>query len=390
MHFASSFFCSLELFLFCAKISKIKEGVMKMITNQIIQTSINALTELTKVEICIADSNGEVVASTLSSMCIEKEIIIDFAASPVDSQIVSDHHMMKIVEDGNIQYVILAKGMPEITFMITKIAVSQLQNLIIAYKEKFDRNIFFQNLILDNLLLVDIYNRAKKLRIEVQCPRVVFLIETKVDNDKDTMEMLRSLYSCQGGDYITAVDERNIILIKAINESKEKPDLNEIARTIVDMMNTEAMIGVKVSYGTVVAELKEISKSYKEAKMALAVGKIFYLDKDIVSYETLGIGRLIYRLPVNLCEIFIREIFDEEMPIRLEEEMVNTIHTFFDNDLNISETARQLFVHRNTLVNRIEKMQNRTGLDIRKFEDALTLKIALMVVEYMYYLDNLE
>lgn len=361
-----------------------------MITNQIIQTSINELSELTKVELCVVDINGEVVATTLNTMIMEKEIVTSFALSPVDSQIVSGYHMMKIVDEGIAQYIIMAKSTSENTFMVAKIAVSQLQNLMIAYKEKYDRNIFFQNLILDNMLLVDIYNRSKKLHIEFQCPRIIFLIETKVDNDKDTIEMLRSLYSSQGGDYITAVDERNIILIKSLDEIKELDSLGEVARTIVDMMNTEAMMGVKVSYGTIVGELKDVSKSYKEAKMALEVGKIFYIDKDIVSYETLGIGRLIYRLPVNLCEIFIKEIFHEEMPINIDEELVNTVHTFFENDLNISETARQLFVHRNTLVNRIEKMQNRTGLDIRKFDDALALKIALMVVDYMYYLDNLE
>lgn len=150
------------------------------------------------------------------------------------------------------------------------------------------------------------------------------------------------------------------------------------------------MANVKVAYGTVVQELKDVSKSYKEAKMALEVGKIFYAEKDVASYSALGIGRLIYQLPVNLCKIFVEEIFGENVPSDFDEETLNTLNKFFENNLNVSETSRQLFVHRNTLVYRIEKIQKATGLDLRSFDDALTFKIALMVVNYMKYLDNLE
>lgn len=163
-----------------------------------------------------------------------------------------------------------------------------------------------------------------------------------------------------------------------------------IANTIVSMMNAEAMMNVRVSFGTVVQELKDVSKSYKEAKMALDVGKIFYAEKNVAAYSTLGIGRLIYQLPVNLCKLFIEEIFGDNVPSDLDEETLNTINKFFENNLNVSETSRQLFVHRNTLVYRIEKLQKSTGLDLRNFDDALTFKIALMVVNYMKYLDNNE
>ena len=204
------------------------------------------------------------------------------------------------------------------------------------------------------------------------------------------MEMLKSLYSSHSGDYVTAVDERNIILIKALPANVEYEELEGIASTIVDMMSTEAMIAVKVSYGSIVNELREVSKSFKEAKMALDVGKIFYIEKSVMAYKTLGIGRLIYQLPINLCRIFIQEIFGDNLPTDIDEETIITIHKFFENNLNVSETSRQLFVHRNTLVYRIEKLEKRTGLDIRTFDDALTLKIALMVVNYMNYLDSLE
>lgn len=202
------------------------------------------------------------------------------------------------------------------------------------------------------------------------------------------MEFLKSIFSGQKGDYITAVDERNTILIKALAEGEGYEECNHTAQIIVDMMNMEAMLNVRVAFGTIVSELKDVSKSYKEAKMALDVGKIFYAERNVSAYNTLGIGRLIYQLPVNLCQIFIHEIFGEEGPEDFDEETLTTINKFFENNLNVSETSRQLFVHRNTLVYRIEKLQKSTGLDIRVFDDALTFKIALMVVNYMKYLNS--
>ncbi len=198
------------------------------------------------------------------------------------------------------------------------------------------------------------------------------------------------MFTSQVGDYITAVDESNVILIKSLNPEDDYERLEQIAETIADMMNTEAMLNVRVAYGTIVEELKEVSKSYKEAKMALDVGKIFYAEKKVTAYNTLGIGRLIYQLPINLCRLFIDEIFGSNVPAELDEETLTTINKFFENNLNVSETSRQLFVHRNTLVYRIEKLQKSTGLDIRVFDDALTFKIALMVVNYMRYLDSLD
>ncbi len=261
---------------------------------------------------------------------------------------------------------------------------------MIAYKEHFDKNNFFQNLLLDNLLLVDIYNRAKKLRIETEIPRVVYLVEAQNDRDNISMEMLKNIFMDQVGYYITAVEQKNIILIKDVSSLDAYEEVEQTGQVIVDMLNTEAMLAAKVSYGTIVGELKEVSKSYKEAKMALDVGKIFYMEKAINAYNTLGIGRLIYQLPINLCRIFMKEIFGDNIPDDLDDEVLTTVNKFFDNDLNVSETSRQLYVHRNTLVYRIEKLHQSTGLDIRKFDDALTFKIALMVVNYMKYIDSLE
>ena len=361
-----------------------------MITNQIIQNCISDLRNITRVDLCVMDLEGVIVATTFEITEVGKDLLDSFIASPADSQVIGENHLLKIMDEGEIQYILIARGPADSTYMIGKVAVSQLQSLIVAYKERFDRNNFFQNLLLDNLLLVDIYNRAKKLHIDVAKPRAVFMIEVKNDKENNATEMLKGLFSTQNGDYITAVDEKSIILIKSVENMDAYEELAETADMIVDMMNTEAMVSAKVSYGNIVSELKEVSKSYKEAKMASDVGKIFYEQKNVNAYKTLGIGRLIYQLPVNLCQIFIEEIFGEDLPEELDEENLMTIQKFFDNNLNVSETSRQLFVHRNTLVYRIEKIQKATGLDVRVFDDALTFKIALMVVNYMKYLDSLD
>lgn len=360
-----------------------------MISNQIIKTSIDELRVITKVDLCVFDLDGIVVASTYENVDMQVDVIQNFADSPADSQVMGPHHLLKIWDDEELVYVMVARGTSDDAYMVGRIAVSQIQNLMIAYKERFDRNNFFQNLIMDNLLLVDVYNRAKKLHIEVAVPRVVILVETKVEKDSTAAELLRGMFSPHAGDYITAVDEKNVILIKSLEAHEGYGEVEQIANTIVDMMNMEALLNVRVSYGTIVQELKDVSKSYKEAAMALDVGKIFYVEKSVNAYNTLGIGRLIYQLPVNLCKIFIEEILGDTNPADFDEEILTTVNKFFENNLNVSETSRQLFVHRNTLVYRIEKLEKSTGLDVRTFDDALTFKIALMVVNYMKYLETL-
>jgi len=362
-----------------------------MITSQIIQNSIDELSAITRVQLCVYDLKGKVVASTSEITSFEAGMIADFASSPVDSQVIGNNHLLKILDEGDPAYVLLSSGQSDDAYMVGKICVSQLQNLIVAYKERYDRNNFFQNLLLDNLLLIDIYNRAKKLRIEVTVPRVIIIVETKAERDSTASELLSGMFSSQNGDYVTAVDETSVILVKSLKTGEGYPEIEEVASSIASMMNTEAMLDVRVAYGTIVNELKDLSKSYKEAKMALDVGKIFYAERHVNAYNTLGIGRLIYQLPINLCKIFIDEIFGgKEIPENLDEETLNTINKFFENNLNVSETSRQLFVHRNTLVYRIEKLEKATGLDIRTFDEALTFKIALMVINYMKYVDSRE
>ncbi|CCZ28337.1 putative uncharacterized protein [Firmicutes bacterium CAG:194] len=360
-----------------------------MITAQVIQSCLDDLKTITKVDLAVVDVEGVMVAKNSDRFEQNVEFVTEFAASPAGSQVLQGCQYLKIYDEEDPVYVLLCGDSSE-EYMIGKIAVSNIQNLITAYKERFDRNNFFQNLILDNLLLVDIYNRAKKLHIEIQKPRVVLLLEIPAGKENYAMEFLKSMFSAQSGDYVTAVDENTLIVIKQVEAKDSYAEVVEVAETTVAMMNTEAMINVRVAYGTIVEELKDVSKSYKEAKMALDVGKIFYAEKTVTAYSTLGIGRLIYQLPINLCEMFIEEIFGGKVPEELDEETLTTINTFLENNLNVSETSRQLYVHRNTLLYRLEKLEKYTGLDIRIFDDALTLKIALMVVRYMRYLESMD
>ena len=360
-----------------------------MITAQVIQSCLDDLKTITKVDLAVVDVEGVMVAKNSDRFEQNVEFVTEFAASPAGSQVLQGCQYLKIYDEEDPVYVLLCGDSSE-EYMIGKIAVSNIQNLITAYKERFDRNNFFQNLILDNLLLVDIYNRAKKLHIEIQKPRVVLLLEIPAGKENYAMEFLKSMFSAQSGDYVTAVDENTLIVIKQVEAKDSYAEVVEVAETTVAMMNTEAMINVRVAYGTIVEELKDVSKSYREAKMALDVGKIFYAEKTVTAYSTLGIGRLIYQLPINLCEMFIEEIFGGKVPEELDEETLTTINTFLENNLNVSETSRQLYVHRNTLLYRLEKLEKYTGLDIRIFDDALTLKIALMVVRYMRYLESMD
>ena len=361
-----------------------------MISNQILKASLDDIKNITRIDLGIYNLECEEVAITENMQRPHEDILRAFIASPADSQIIGNYHLLKVNEDRELIYILVAIGFGDDVYTIGRIAAVQIERLILAYKERYDKNNFFQNLLLDNLLLVDIFNRSKELEISNDGKRVVFVIETSLGFEKENAikELLKNIYSSQNGDYIISVDASSVILVKSFTKEEGIEEFEQVAHTIVDMANTELLLNVKVSYGTQVWELKDLSKSYKEAKMALEVGKIFYIEKTILAYSTLGIGRLIYQLPISLCHMFIEEIFGSKMPEDFDEETLNTVNKFFENSLNISETSRQLYVHRNTLVYRIEKIQKRTGLDIRIFEDALTFKIALMVTNYLKYLND--
>lgn len=362
-----------------------------MISNQILQNTIDGLKSITRRDITVMEPEGKVLAFT-EYFEVEGFIdaIPDFVHSQAESMLLQGYQFFKVFDEHSLEYVVAVKGEDEDVYKIGKMTAFQIQNLLVAYKERFDKDNFIKNLLLDNLLLVDIYNRSKKLHIESAVKRVVFLIEAKVSPDVNILDLVKGMFQSNVKDFITAVDEDNIIVVKEMKETDDISDMEKVAKSIYDALISNQSIedNIHISLGTTVSDLKDVSKSFKEAKMALEVGKIFYEEKSIISYDTLGIGRLIYQLPIPLCKMFIEEIFHGKSTDQFDEETLNTINKFFENSLNVSETSRQLYIHRNTLVYRLDKLQKNTGLDLRTFEDAITFKIALMVAKYMKYMDE--
>ena len=361
---------------------------LQMAYNQMLQSTIEGVKSIARTDLCLMDTEGNVIAATNEDAQQYKESVLAFVDSPAEIQVVQGYQYFKIMDGTSVEYAMLIHGDGDDIYTIGKLVAFQIQNLLSAYKEKYDKENFIKNVLLDNMLLVDIYNKAKKLHIEAEARRLVFVIETNKHRDSNAMEVMKSLFTGRHGAYITAVDEENIILVKELEKRDTYEEMHQLAKTIVDLLNTEAMINAKIAYGTVVQNIKDISRSYNEAKMAMDVGKIFYDEKSVIAYNKLGIGRLIYQLPIPLCKMFMDEVFPGTTPDELDEETLLTIRKFFDNSLNVSETARQLYIHRNTLVYRLDKVNKATGLDLRVFEDAITFEIALMVVRYMNYMER--
>lgn len=365
-----------------------------MLANQVLQRTIYEIGDITECNCSIWNIEGMMLAAVGEEKQAVKQTVKEFImeVQAIGSGVQwSDDELALFVVCDELEpiYVFVLEHYGKVDAQVSgKLCVSQLESLIRLNKERMDKNRFMQNLILDNLLLVDIYNQAKKLSIPVEKRRVVVLIEPKDPGDTIVLDMVKGIYTSGTGDYVTAVDEGRVILIKALEETEGYKDIASIVGMLVDTINTEVMVNVRVSYGTIVDELRDVSQSYKEAGMALDVGRIFYPEKNILAYKELGIGRLIHQLPTSLCDMFLEEVFAGKAVDQFEEETLSTVEKFFENNLNISETARQLYVHRNTLVYRLEKIQKQTGLDVRVFEDALTFKIALMVADHMKFVNG--
>ncbi len=365
-------------------------GVQYMVSSQILQNTVDGLKAIARVDLCVMDAEGNVVATTSPGLDNCKTAAVSFAGSAADSQDIQGFQYFKVYDEQTLEYILIVAGEGEDVYLAGKMAAFQLQGLLVAYKERFDKDNFIKNLLLDNLLLVDIYSRAKKLHVRTDARRVAIIVETMADKDSNTLELLRMQTGAGSLDFVTAVDENNVIVVKDVTDADTPRDIDRITRNIVTYLEGEGQKNVRLAYGTTVGEIKEVSRSYKEAKMAMDVGKIFFDERNVIAYSELGIGRLIYQLPIPLCRMFIREIFDGHSPDELDEETIMTINKFFENSLNVSETSRQLFIHRNTLVYRLDKLQKSTNLDIRIFEDAITFKIALMVVKYMNYMERFD
>ena len=351
---------------------------------QTLQKSLEDWNRISGLDFCILDENNQIYITTCDKKLPSAEKLTQFredAALCVSNRSCSLYKL----DNGSGNMLLIVWGSGDSASTIGELAVCQIESLLTAYMEKSDKNVFMQNLLLGSYSEVDAFNRAKKLHITTTVRRAVFLVETKQSKDENALATIRNIFAAKTRDFITAIDDSGIIILRELQPSEDYSDLDDIAHMLVDMLNTEAMTSAWVSYSNIADDLKQLPDAYKEARTALEVGKIFYTGKNVFGYNRLGIGRLIYQLPVEICEMFIDEFFKEETLDSIDDETLATIRTFFENNLNLSETSRQLYVHRNTLVYRFEKLQKKFGLDIRTFEDALTFKLAMMVVNYIKY-----
>ena len=287
------------------------------------------------------------------------------------------------------EYAVFVEGDDELAQNYTAIMAVSLSGIKQYYDEKYDRGNFIKNIILDNILPGDIYLKARELRFNNDVSRVVILIRITEHVDISVFDVIQNLFPDKNKDFVINLNETDIALIKEVKPNVDTKDLEKLARSISDSLGAEFYSHVLVGIGTTVEGIKDLARSFREAQVALEVGKVFDTEKTIVSYDNLGIARLIYQLPTTLCEMFLKEVFKRGSIDSLDQETLFTIQKFFENNLNVSETSRQLYIHRNTLVYRLDKLQKMTGLDLRNFDDAIIFKITLMVSKYMIYMDKM-
>lgn len=355
-------------------------------SGRIFQNVVLQLKENTDRTVGVIDGEGIVIACSELSMIgqrwAEHVPTINMALGTMVS---SDGKTFKALNGwGNqFDYAAFAFGDNEISKTVCAMATVALNSAKSYYEEKHDRGSFIKDIISDNIMLGDIYMRAKELRVLTDVPRGVFVIRSLKKAESVPTDAIQSLFPDRQNDFVLSVGEGNVVLICQMAEGAGVKELNKIASSIEEALRSGNESTVVVGIGTVTQHLRDLAKSYKEAQIAIEVGKVFDTEKYVINYENLGIGRLIYQLPTTLCEMFLQEVFKKNPIDALDKETLFTIHKFFENNLNVSETARKLFVHRNTLVYRLEKIKKLTGLDLREFDDAITFKVALMVKKYL-------
>lgn len=315
---------------------------------------------------------GEVISAVPSTLFTERELLC-----------VNGTTYKSFGAQMHAEYAVFVEGEDDSAARYTEICCVSLGTIKQFYDEKYDRSNFVKNVIMDNILPGDIYLKARELRFNSEVSRVVLLIRIHENNDVSVFDVIQNLFPDKSKDFVININDSDIALVKEVRNNIETSDLEKLARSISDSLSTEFFAKPLVGIGTTVTDIKDLARSFKEAQIALEVGKVFDTEKAIVSYDNLGIARLIYQLPTTLCDMFLREVFKRDSIESLDAETLFTIQRFFENNLNVSETSRKLFVHRNTLVYRLEKIKKITGLDLREFDDAIVFKVALMVKKYL-------
>jgi len=334
----------------------------------------------------VIDSDGRVISCTETSMVGERwpEVVLKISGSSEQVVTFGQKTFRGIMNSANLfEYATFCSGDDEQAKVLCNMAYIALNEAKAYYEEKHDIGAFVKNIIMDNILPGDIYIRAKELHFATDAPRAVFLVRQLGRSDVATTDVLSGLFHDKLQDFVISINETDIAIVKQLEKNATSEDLEKIARNVEDTLKNELFIKPIIGIGTVAEHLRELADAYKEAQTAIDVGKVFDTEKSIINYENLGIGRLIYQLPTTLCEIFLSEVFKKSSIDALDQETLFTINKFFENNLNVSETSRKLFVHRNTLVYRLEKIKKLTGLDLREFDDAITFKVALMVKKYL-------
>ena len=355
-------------------------------SNSVFQSVIVQLKDITDRVFGVIDTEGYVVSSTDVTLLGERwaEAAVKLGSAS-DNIVLYGQKTFKAILNGSgyFEYGVFCTGDDEAARSLCAMAYVSLNDAKTFYEEKHDRGTFVKNIIMDNILPGDIYIRAKELHFATDAPRAVFLVRQVGHGDVATVDVLSGLFPDKLQDFVISVNETDIAVIKQITANTTDEDLDKLARQMEDTLKNELFIKTVIGIGTVAEHLRSLADSYKEAQTAIDVGKVFDTEKSIINYENLGIGRLIYQLPTTLCEIFLSEVFKKNSIDSLDQETLFTINKFFENNLNVSETSRKLFVHRNTLVYRLEKIKKLTGLDLRQFDHAIVFKVALMVRKYL-------
>ena len=353
-------------------------------SNRLFQGIIHQMRDAVDRVIGVIDDNGVIIScSELVKIGEMRQGVREELAYTSDA-ITSGGYTYKPIGSGSKwEYIVFIEGEDKYAEKIATILAVSLSNIKNLYDEKYDKNSFIKNIILDNILPSDIYVKSKELRFNAEETRVVFLIKFHSKSDVLSFDMVQNIFPDKNKDYVISTGEQDIVLVKEVKHNTDIKEIEKIAKSIADTLNSEFYVKVSIGIGTVVDNIKDLARSYKEAQVAFEVGKVFDTEKNIISYENLGIGRLIYQLPTTLCEMFLQEVFKNGSLDSLDRETLMTIQCFFENNLNVSETSRKLFVHRNTLVYRLEKIRKLTGLDLREFDHAITFKVALMVKRYL-------
>ena len=353
-------------------------------SNRLFQGIIHQMGDAANRTIGVIDDTGVIIAcSELVKIGEARHGIHDELAYTSDAVTVEGYTYLPIGTAAKWEYIVFVEGEDDTAERLADILSISLSTIKNLYDEKYDKNSFIKNIILDNILPSDIYIKGKELRFNTEEVRVVFLIKFLSRTEVLPFNMVQQIFPDKNKDYVISISEQDIVVVKEIKGGTDIREVEKLARSIADTLGTEFYAKVAIGIGTAVDNIKDLARSYKEAQTAIEVGKVFDTEKTVISYENLGIGRLIYQLPTTLCEMFLQEVFKYGSLESLDHETLMTIQCFFENNLNVSETSRKLFVHRNTLVYRLEKIRKLTGLDLREFDNAITLKVALMVKRYL-------